>query len=171
MLELEKTYLVRNLPAGLEKCASEKLSDCYLPLTSAHPKLRLRQRGGRYEITKKEPVAGDASEQEETTIELTAEEYAAFATVAGKRLCKRRYCYPCGDITAEIDVFEGDLRGLVMADFEFTGVQEKAAFTPPDWCLCEVTEEDFIAGGRICGKKYADLAGELERFGYERILS
>lgn len=39
----------------------------------------------------------------------------------------------------------------------------------PDFCLAEVTEEDFIAGGVICGKTYADVAPELARFGYEKL--
>lgn len=39
----------------------------------------------------------------------------------------------------------------------------------PDFCLAEVTEEDFVAGGVICGKSYADIESELARFGYEKL--
>lgn len=39
----------------------------------------------------------------------------------------------------------------------------------PGFCLVEVTEADFIAGGVICGKTYADVESQLARFGYEKL--
>ena len=35
-------------------------------------------------------------------------------------------------------------------------IEEKDAFVAPDFCLVEVTQELFIAGGMLCGKRYAD---------------
>lgn len=43
------------------------------------------------------------------------------------------------------------------------------SFQMPDFCLCEVTQEEFIAGGMLCGKRYTDIEADLERFGYKRI--
>lgn len=39
----------------------------------------------------------------------------------------------------------------------------------PDFCLADITQEDFIAGGMICGKTYADIESEVQRFGYVKI--
>ena len=42
--------------------------------------------------------------------------------------------------------------------------EEKNKFGMPDFCLADVTQEDFIAGGYLAGKGYVDIEKELERF-------
>lgn len=168
MIERELTYLAKFLPAELAGCESKEVVDLYLPQQAEHPILRLRKNGEKYEMTKKEPVEGrDSSKQEEQTISLSEEEYVALGAVPAKRVAKRRFLYPCQGRTAEVDVFLDGLAGLVLVDFEFATDAEKAAFTMPDFCLADVTQEQFAAGGRICGKSYADLEGELKRFSYQ----
>jgi adenylate cyclase len=49
---------------------------------------------------------------------------------------------------------------------EFASLDEKARFVPPAWLGADVTQEEFVAGGMLCGKGYEDVAGELARFGY-----
>jgi hypothetical protein len=39
----------------------------------------------------------------------------------------------------------------------------------PDFCLTDVTQELFVAGGVVCGKKYADLESDLQKFNYQKI--
>ena len=39
----------------------------------------------------------------------------------------------------------------------------------PDFCLAEVTQETFFAGGIVCGKKYDDLEADLKRFHYQKL--
>lgn len=170
MEELELTYLVKELPVDLFSFPSKELVDIYLPEEAGHPILRIRKAGEKYEITKKELIVdGDASRQRETTIPLTTQEYEALQVIAGKRVYKTRYYYQENNILHEIDVFRGDLSGLVLADVEFASVEEKAKFTMPTWCLADVTQESFIAGGMICGKKYTDIAEKLARFNYSKL--
>ena len=69
----------------------------------------------------------------------------------------------------KIDVFGGDLAGLVVVEIEFSSLQEKSDFNAPDWLLVEITQEECIAGGMLCGKKYADIADRLAIFGYEKV--
>ena len=54
-------------------------------------------------------------------------------------------------------------------DFEFPNEEEKDAFDMPEFCLAEVTQEEFLAGGMVCGKSYEDIADSLNRFGYMKI--
>ena len=170
MIELEKTYLAKKLPKGLAKCDSKQIVDIYLPANRIHPVLRLRQNGAKYELTKKTPVANnDASRQREQTIVLDGAEFQQLNQLTGKRVSKIRYFYKSGKFTAEIDVFQEDLKGLVLVDFEFSSSAEKEAFVPPDFCLADVTAETFVAGGMICGKKYSDLAVALNKFGYKKL--
>ncbi|MEK6905851.1 MAG: hypothetical protein AABX24_05615 [Nanoarchaeota archaeon] len=39
----------------------------------------------------------------------------------------------------------------------------------PNFCLAEVTQEDFIAGGMICGKTYEDIEDDLRKFKYNKL--
>jgi|SRR3989344_5478235 len=167
MQELERTYLIKKIPEGLTKLPHKEILDIYIPSSAEHPVLRIRKAGNKYEITKKEPIrGGDSSDQLETTIPLTQEEYAELAELKGKRVRKVRYYLTKESHTFEIDVFQDGLRGLVLVDVEFKNIAEKNAFAMPDFCLAEVTQEDWCAGGMLCGKQYKDIEPELKRFGY-----
>ena len=169
--ELERTFLVGSLPDGIGKARKVEMEDIYIPASAEHPVIRIRKIGERMEITKKSPVdASDRSEQHEHTIELTREEFDSLAGIGGKRVAKTRHFMDIGDRKAEIDVFRGPLEGLVVADFEFGSAEERDAFRPPEFCLADVTQEEFIAGGMLCGKSYSDVESHLKRFGYKKIL-
>jgi CYTH domain-containing protein len=168
MIEQERTYLARELPPGLHLAQSVELLDIYLPSNSAHPKLRLRKREKTHEITKKIPVLdNDFSRQTENTVSLTEEEFLELAQVQGKRLRKLRYSYPHNGKTLEIDIFQDELSGLVLVDAEFDNEQDMEGFMMPEFCLAEVTQEDFVAGGKLCGKSYNDIEPKLKKFNYK----
>ncbi len=168
--ELELTYLARELPAELASKPSKLLVDVYYPIEDPHPLVRIRQKGDSYEITKKVMANGDdSSHMIEHTIQLTAQEFAALAAAPGKRIAKRRYDFEYQGRKAEIDVFEGELSGLVVVDFEFTDREDQLAFQMPDFCLADVTQEAFIAGGKLAGKSYADIQSDLDRYGYQQL--
>ncbi len=170
MEELERTYLAKELPPNLAACRSKSMLDIYVPSTSSHPIVRIRKRGDVYEITKKAPIVeGDASRSMEETIPLTLEEYRELSAIPGKRISKNRYYYTDGGIDFEIDVFQDDLEGLVLVDVEFPSVEQKDTFREPGFCLTEVTQQEFLAGGMLCGKKYADIEPELQRLGYKKL--
>ena len=109
------------------------------------------------------------SHQEEQTIVLTEKEFLELSNTDGKKIHKTRYDYDYNGRKAEIGVFQGDLKGLVLVDFEFDSVEEKDDFGIPDFCLAEVTQELFAAGGMLCGKSYEDIAKHLEGLGYRKI--
>ena len=170
MIELEKTYLIKYLPENLNDREFKEVVDVYIPKTADHPKTRIRKSGDKFEITKKEPVnKGDASHQKEQTIKLTEEEFNELSKIPGKRISKKRYNYNYKSRIAEIDIFQKELEGLVVVDFEFVSIEEKDKFEIPDFCLVDITQEKFIAGGKICGKSYNDIEKELKRFGYKKI--
>ena len=172
MDEFELTYLPKKeLMTKLPGCRSVEMLDIYIPVSAHHPTLRIRKIGDRCMITKKEPVKeGDSSHQFENTIPLTDDEFTDLSQLAGKRVHKTRYYFEDGGYIYEIDVFHDDLAGLVMVDVEFGSVDAKSRFVRPQWCSIDVTQEKFLAGGMLCGKKYEDIAVQLENVGYERIL-
>jgi CYTH domain-containing protein len=166
-IELERTFLLKYIPANLKKSKSAELIDIYLPKSSKHPHLRIRKRGDKFEITKKVPIKEqNSSEQYEFTIALDSEEFKSLDKVRGKKIRKIRYFYPIDGRLCEIDVFQDDLKGLIVADFEFEDVEQKNSFTPPDFCLADVTQDLTIAGGYLAGKKISDIQKELIKYGY-----
>jgi len=85
-IELEKTYLANKLPDGLAGFPHKEIVDLYVPVGSVHPVLRIRKKGDKLEITKKEPIKeGDASAQTEHTIKLTPEEFESFQNIPEKK--------------------------------------------------------------------------------------
>jgi len=169
-IELERTFLLKEVPKNLKNCESIEILDIYIPQIVSHPILRIRKKGDVFEITKKAPIKGtDSSEQYEKTIPLSKEEFLELSKLPGKRLRKIRYYCPVDKETAEIDIFLDNLEGLVTADFEFDSVEEKANFVMPDFCLADVTQEKGIAGGILAGKKYSEIKPFLDKYKYKRI--
>jgi CYTH domain-containing protein len=167
VLEIELTFLVASLP-DLTGCKRRKMRDMYFPAGVTHPVLRIRQKGDTFEFTKKTQLdPNDASTQREENVDLTKAEYDALAQGSGKEVIKTRYFYPYRGVTLEIDIFEGELRGLVLVDVEFDSKAARDSFVKPDFCTTDVTQEEFIAGGMLAGKKYDDIRAQLEALGYK----
>lgn len=166
-LEIELTYLAKRIPPGLLIAKSQQLVDIYIPEETNFPSLRLRKANERYEVTKKVIVnEGDFSTHNEYTIPLQREEYETLSRVSNKRVIKKRFKLKVGDHEAEIDIFEGQLKGLVLIDFEFKTSKDKSAFKPPQFCLADVTQEPFVLGNYLAGKSFADIEQVLEKFKY-----
>lgn len=170
-IELEVTCLAGSIPAEIAGATPKEILDVYIPSNrDIHSKLRLRKKGDKYEITKKVLInAEDASAQQEFTIPIVATEFEALAVVSDKRVLKHRYNVTISGYDAEVDVFQGTLEGLILIDFEFATLADKAAFILPTCCLVEVTQEEFIAGGQLAGKNYDDIATDLEWFNYGQL--
>jgi CYTH domain-containing protein len=169
MIELERTFLIKEIPERLKDSEFKEIIDVYYPKHQEHPVIRLRKSGDKFVLTKKEPLGDDKSEQKEQNIILTEDEFNEFLKLEGKKVHKRRYLYEYNGRIAEVDVFQNDLKGLIVVDFEFDTPEEKSLFQMPEFCLCDVTQEEFIAGGKICGKTYEDVRERLEEFGYEPV--
>jgi len=171
-IELERTFLLKYKPKGLEKCPRCKITDIYFPEDEFHPVLRLRNRDGKkFEMTKKFPISGkDSSEQEEHTTILSKKEFNSLAKAGGKKVVKVRYYYkmPNGQ-QAEVDIFKDRLIGLALVDFEFTNRKEKDEFIMPDFCLADVVQDKWLAGGILSGKKYSDLEKAFKKYNYKKI--
>ena len=170
-IELEKTYLLKEFPKNIKEYKFSEITDIYIPTAEEHPILRIRKKGDKFEITKKHPIKGnDSSEQSEETIALLKEEFEEFNQLKGKRFRKiRHYCNFDGCKSMELDVYKDDLDGLVVVDFEFETVEDKDKFQMPDFCLADVTQEKWFAGGILAGKKYSDIEPVLLKYRYKKI--
>ena len=170
-IEYELTYLAKYIPEEIKLVTPERVTDYYLPEHGIeHPHLRIRSKGSSYELTKKQPIEGDdSSVQTEHTIKLTAKEHADLTAGRLRSVTKNRYKVDIAGYAAEVDIFLDNLAGLVLIDFEFKDRATQQAFVAPDVCLADVTQEEFIAGGILAGKRYIDLEPQLSKYNYKKL--
>ena len=169
-LEIELTFLASQLPREIMGVTPKRLVDIYIPEDSSFPIVRLRQKDDEFEITKKVAVhEGDFSSHVEHTISLTKDEFEAMRKSSNRTVEKDRYFVKIDSFPAEVDVFLGELLGLVMIDFEFENEETEALFRIPTCCLADVTQEKFVLGGQLAGKSYADIQKKLDGFNYKRL--
>lgn len=138
--EVERKFLVEQVPDDLEQYPSDRISQGYLAVDPSGAQVRLRRRGYHTLLTVKSGK-GLARAEEEFLIDGPRFERLWPAT-EGRRVEKTRYKIPLDDgLTLELDVFAGALQGLVLAEVEFDSVDDAHAFTPPDWLRPEVTDD------------------------------
>jgi adenylate cyclase len=157
VMETELTFLVRKLPRGLKAKRKEKILQGYFSFRD-YP-LRMRQKGKEYELTRKIPEKrGDFSCHTELTILLRKEEFKRLWPLTVKDLEKTRFYYPLpGRLTAEVDVFEGKLKGLIFVEVEFPNRKAMENFVPPNWFGRNVTQERWAVNARLAGKTFGQI--------------
>ena len=79
--------------------------------------------------------------REEYNLPLNAESFEHLKEkIDGRLIKKRRYLIPLDDThTIELDIFEGDLAPLQLAEVEFATEEEANTFLPPSWFKEDVT--------------------------------
>lgn len=95
-----------------------------------------------------------------TTMYLDESEYDRLSSLFGRWLTKERLSFP----PMGVDVFQGSLAGLIIAEVEFNDDDAMLQFVAPSWCRVEVTELDGLTGGnlaRIAMLEPADAARAL----------
>jgi CYTH domain-containing protein len=69
----------------------------------------------------------------------------------GRRIEKVRHVIRTSEphVVIELDVYHGDLDGLVVAEVEFSGEDDAHAFTPPPWFGADVTDDARYKNQRL----------------------
>jgi len=65
---------------------------------------------------------------------------------------KTRYLIPYGIHIIELDIFHGELDGLILAEVEFTSDEQAKNFILPDWFAQDVTKDKRYANKNLCRK-------------------
>jgi adenylate cyclase len=137
-VEVERKFLVGE-PPDLGDTESDEIEQGYLAIGS-DGEVRLRRKGEKLVLTAKR---GAGLSRDEAEVELDRESFERlWPLTEGRRLHKRRHLIPDGDLTIELDVYEGDLEGLLVAEIEFDSEDQARAFEPPGWIGEEVTGDE-----------------------------
>lgn len=134
-MEIEKKYLIRQLPESMEQYPHHLIEQGYL---NTDPVIRVRRQDDTYYLTYK---GSGMLAREEYNLPLNAESYKNLIKKAdGTIINKKRYCIPFQEkYTIELDVFSPPFAPLVLAEVEFPSIEEAEAFIPPEWFGEEVT--------------------------------
>ena len=139
-MEIERKFLVRQLPSALEQSRSTRIEQGYIAVSDDGTEVRVRRRDGAALLTVK---GGSGRSRAEEEIAIDAERFARlWPLTEGRRLEKTRHLIPAGTgPTIELDVYSGGLTGLVVAEVEFGSEDAADAFEPPEWFGPEVTDD------------------------------
>ena len=149
-MEIERKYLVTTPPEDYRTWEAVHMEQAYL---CTAPVVRIRKENDEYFLTYK---SKGLLAREEYNLPLTKEAYAHLLEKAdGIIITKTRYKKPIEgtDLVIELDVFSGEYEGLMLAEVEFSSIEDAEHFAPPDWFGEDVTFSGEYQNSRLSQKK------------------
>jgi adenylate cyclase len=147
-IEIERKFLVAEPPSDLDRWPSTTIAQGYLAVADDGTEVRVRRRDDSASLTVK---SGRGRVRVEEEMEIEADRFERlWPLTEGRRIEKTRYEIPAGDgLTIELDVYAGDLDGLVTAEVEFDSEDAAEAFAAPDWLGRDVTDDPRYKNQRL----------------------
>ena len=172
-IERERRYLLEDLPEGLTRADPHlQITDNYLTGT----RLRLRKvrdpKTNKWTVKFTQKFAPDPQDLSRTIITniylsaLEAETLSVFDDA--NEIRKNRYHFEVDGRMFAIDMFLGDLFGLVLAEVSFDTDLELDNFPTPLFAIADVTNNENFSGGRLSEITFADLRDEVVRYALAR---
>lgn len=134
--EIERKFLLSNDSWRAQAGQSEIMRQGYLA-GSKHASVRVRISGDQANLNIKSATLGVSRQEYEYSIPLDDANEILDTLVDGPLIEKTRYYVTHGAHVWEIDVFDGDNQGLVVAEIELEHPDE--TFVRPDWLGEEVS--------------------------------
>jgi CYTH domain-containing protein len=168
-VERERRYLLQDLPEGLNRADHHlQITDNYLTGT----RLRLRKvrdpKTNKWIVKFTQKFAPDAKDLSRTIITntyLNATEAEMLAVFEANEIRKNRYAFEFEGRQFSVDMFLGDLFGLVLAEVSFETDEELDSFAKPPWAVADVTNVEVFTGGRLSELTFEDIRNEIARGG------
>jgi adenylate cyclase len=147
-IEIERKFLVPDPPGDLDGHPSTAIEQGYLAIADDGTEVRIRRRDDDATLTVK---SGGARSRVEEEIAIDPERFERlWPLTEGRRIEKRRYEIAADDgLTIELDVYDGALAGLVVAEVEFASEDAADGFAGPDWLGPEVTDDSRYKNQRL----------------------
>jgi CYTH domain-containing protein len=162
-IERERRFLLDHFPSNANVVRVHRIVDRYIDGTALRLRKQSEDRGPIiFKLTQKIPTRSSGAQQGFiTTMYLTEDEYCVLAQLSAKTLSKTRHSVsPFG-----IDVFEGTLKGLILAEAEFDSAATADALTIPCFISQEVSDDDRFTGGQLARTSRQDIRTWLFEYG------
>ena len=168
-IERERRYLLQDLPEGLARNDPHvQITDNYITGT----RLRIRKvrdpatNKWTVKFTQKFPIQpNDLSRTLITNTYLNAIEAETLSVFNSNEIRKNRYYFNYDGKKYSVDMFLGDLFGLVLAEVSFETDEELINFPKPDFAIAEVTNQEAFSGGRLAELTFTDVREEITNHG------
>ena len=168
-VERERRYLLRDLPEGLTRADPHlQITDNYITGT----RLRIRKvrepRTNKWTVKFTQKFAPNPDDLSRTTITntyLNALEAETLSVFNANEIRKNRYYLDYEGRQFSVDMFLGDLFGLVLAEVGFETDEELDNYPPPPFALADVTNIPLFSGGRLCELTFSEVREEIMRSG------
>jgi CYTH domain-containing protein len=168
-VERERRYLLADLPEGLTRADPHlQITDNYITGT----RLRLRRvrepRTNKYTVKftqKFAPNPEDLSRTIITNTYLNALEAETLSVFNSNEIRKNRYYFDFEGRKFSVDMFLGDLFGLVLAEVGFDTDEELEGFPKPAFALADVTNDPVFSGGRLCEMTFDEIKRHIQEHG------
>jgi adenylate cyclase len=147
-MEIERKFVITDRP-DLEPAKTYEIEQGYLALATddGGAEVRLRRWDDGQALTIK---GGTGKVRAEHEIELDRERFdAIWPLTEGRRVVKTRRVIPHGELEIELDVYAGELEGLLVAEVEFDTEDAADRFEPPQWFGPEVTGDERYLNERL----------------------
>lgn len=171
-VERERRYLLPDLPEGLTRADPHlQITDNYITGT----RLRLRKvrdpRTSKWTVKFTQKFAPDAEDLSRTIITntyLNALEAEVMSVFNANEIRKNRYRFEFEGRQFAVDMFLGDLFGLVLAEVSFETDQELDSFPKPPFAVADVTNDPIFAGGSLCELTFVEVKQHILEHGLIR---
>ena len=166
-IERERRYLLQDLPPALTRTDPHlQITDTYITGT----RLRLRKvrepRTNKWTIKFTQKFAPDPQDLSRTIITntyLNALEADTLSVFDANEIRKNRYPFQFEGKQFGIDMFLGDLFGLVLAEVSFDSDEELRSYPQPSFALADVTNNIVFTGGYLSQVSFADIRDDIMR--------
>ena len=162
-IEYERRFLLDRFPSNTNVVRIRRITDHYIEGTGL--RLREENENGRltiFKLTQKRPARARGEQQGLiTSIYLTQDEFRVLDQLPARKLSKTRHSVP----PFGVDVFEGTLQGLVLAEAEFDSAAAADALSVPSFIVREVTTDNRFTGGRLVHASRQDIQTWLLEYG------
>lgn len=170
-LELERRYLLREVPPNLAAQANGWLIvDRYILNTRLRLRRMIALKSGKIMCKFGQKYRAPSQSGVETTmtnIYLDEAEFECLSKLEAREVVKKRYRYSSDGLEYGIDVFEGTLTGLILAEIECETKQDCEQLQPPSFSLKEVTDDIFFTGGFLSKLTKEEFETSLAKRLYE----
>lgn len=137
-IEIERKYLLANESWREQVQSSQPMRQGYM-IGSEKASVRVRISGNSAKLNIKSAELGITRKEYEVDLPLDDAREILDSLCQKPVLEKTRYLVPMGKHTWEIDEFEGENQGLIVAEIELSSVDEE--FAKPDWLGAEVSDD------------------------------
>jgi CYTH domain-containing protein len=168
-IERERRFLLTEFPKNANVIRIRQIRDRYIDGTTLRLRKLVDEDGSAtFKLTQKIPARDSGGQQGLiVTMYLAEAEFGVFKQLPAHTLTKTRHSVP----PFGIDVFNGELEGLILAEAEFDSAAAAEALIIPSYIFREVSDDERFTGGQLARTARQDLIVSLREFGINAALT